>query len=113
MFYLFLTFMTPHVVLELQLLLEGGSAQVAGMGLVSGVGPSDVAVVRGVGGEGLPAVLALEGPLSGVLPDVCSQDAGGSEGLEVKRRAKLWCFHSDKKGLCQTKGCIKREEGRI
>lgn len=77
-----LTLVTFHVVLESLFLLKRSSAQVAGIGLVLGVGPPDVAVVGGVRGEGLPAVLALEGPLSGVLADVCSQDAGGREGLE-------------------------------
>lgn len=76
--------MTFHVVLKLLLLLKGDSAQVAGVGLVLGVGPPNVAVVGGVGGEGLPAVLALEGPLSGVLADVRSQNTGGSEGLEER-----------------------------
>lgn len=74
--------MTFHVVLEPLFLWERSSAQVAGKRLVPGVGPPDVAVVGGVRGEGLPAVLALEGPLSGVLADVCSQDAGGREGLD-------------------------------
>lgn len=73
--------MTLNVILELLLLLKRSSAQVAGIRPVPGVGPPDVAVMSGVRGEGLPAVLALEGPLSGVLPDVCSEDAGGSEGL--------------------------------
>lgn len=77
-----LTFVALHVVLELQVLLEGDAAQLARMRLVPGVGPPDVAVVGGVGGEGLPAVLALERPLPGVLADVRAQDAGGSEGLE-------------------------------
>lgn len=76
------TFVTFHVMLELLFLLEGGAAQLAGTRLVPGVGPPDVAVVGGVRGEGLPAVLALERPLPGVLADVCAQDAGGSEGLE-------------------------------
>ncbi len=80
--------MTFHVVLELVFFLKSSPAQVAGIGLVLGVGPPDVAVVGGVGGEGLPAVLALEGPLSGVLADVCSQNAGGSEGLEEKEGDK-------------------------
>lgn len=70
------------------LLLKGGIAQLAGVGLVFGVRPPDVAVVRGVRGEGLAAVLALEGPLSGVLPDVRSQDARGSEGLQEGRRSR-------------------------
>lgn len=77
-----------HVVLELLFLLKSSPAQVAGMGLVPGVGPPDVAVVCGVRGEGLPAVLTLEGSLSGVLADVCSQDTGGCEGLEEKRKKK-------------------------
>lgn len=70
------------MVFKLLLLLERSSAQVARVRLVFGVGPPDVAVMGGVGGEGLPAVLALEGPLSGVLADVCAQDTGGGEGLE-------------------------------
>lgn len=70
------------MILELLVVLERGAAQVARTRLVSGVGPPDVAVVGGVRGEGLPAVLALERPLPGVLADVCAQDAGGSEGLE-------------------------------
>lgn len=74
--------MALDVILELQVLLEGGAAQLTRIGLVSGVGPPDVAVVGGVGGEGLPAVLALERPLPGVLADVRAQDAGGSKGLE-------------------------------
>lgn len=51
------------------------------MRLVFGVGPANVAVVGSVGGEGLPAVFALEGPLSGVLADVSAQNTGGCEGL--------------------------------
>lgn len=74
--------MAFHVILELLVVLKGGAAQFARKRLVSGVGPPDVAVVGGVRGEGLPAVLALERPLPGVLADVCAQDAGGSEGLE-------------------------------
>lgn len=74
--------MTFPVVLQFALLLKSGVAQLAGVRLVFGVRPPDVAVVRGVRGEGLPAVFALEGPLAGVLPDVRPQDAGGSEGLE-------------------------------
>lgn len=70
-------------------LLKRSPAQVAGMGLVPGVGPPDVAVVGGVRGEGLPAVLALEGPLSGVLADVCSQNTGGGEGLEEETEVIL------------------------
>lgn len=76
-----LTLVARHVELELLLVLEGGAAQLARMRLVPGVGAPDVAVVGGVGGEGLPAVLALERPLPGVLADVCAQDAGGGEGL--------------------------------
>lgn len=68
--------------LELLLVLKRGAAQFAWIRFVPGVGPPDVAVVGGVRGEGLPAVLALERPLPGVLADVCAQDAGGSEGLE-------------------------------
>lgn len=74
--------MAFHVELELLLVLKRGAAQFARIRLVPGVGPPDVAVVGGVRGEGLPAVLALERPLPGVLTDVCAQDAGGSEGLE-------------------------------
>lgn len=77
------------MVFQLLLLLKRSSAQLAGERLVFGVGPPDVAVMGGVGGEGLPAVLALEGPLSGVLADVCAQNAGGSEGLE-ERNFKLF-----------------------
>lgn len=73
--------MTFPVVLQFVLLLKSGIAQLAGIGLVFGVRPPDVAVVRGVRGEGLAAVFALEGPLSGVLPNVRPQNAGGSEGL--------------------------------
>lgn len=76
--------MTVGVLLELLLLLERGPAQVAGVRLVLGVGPPDVAVVGRVRREGLPAVLALEGPLSGVLADVRAQDTGGGEGLEER-----------------------------
>lgn len=74
------------MVLQFALLLKSGVAQLAGVRLVFGVRPPDVAVVRGVRGEGLPAVFALEGPLAGVLPDVRPQDAGGSEGLEEAGR---------------------------
>lgn len=80
--------MTFHVVLKFLFVLKRSPAQVAGIRLVFGVGPPDVAVVGRVGGEGLPAVLALEGPLSGVLADVCSQDAGGSEGLEEEKKGR-------------------------
>lgn len=81
----FLTVVAFQVILELLFILKRGAAQFARMGLVPGVGPPDVAVVGGVGGEGLPAVLALERPLPGVLADVCAQDAGGSEGLEGEK----------------------------
>lgn len=81
--------MSFHVVLKFLVLLKGSSAQVAGIRLIPGVGPTDVAVVGGVGGEGLPAVLTLEGPLSGVLTDVCSQDAGGGEGLEEEDEVSM------------------------
>lgn len=74
--------MVFNVVFQLLLVLERSSAQLAGERLVSGVSPPDVAVVRGVRGEGLPAVLTLEGSLPGVLADVCAQDTGGCEGLE-------------------------------
>lgn len=105
--------MTFHVISEFLFVLERSSAQVAGVGLVLGVGPPDVAVVGGVRSEGLPAVLALEGPLSGVLADVSAQNAGSSEGLD-EREAEfkwLWCFiHSNKQlrfyfqfDHCQTK----------
>lgn len=67
---------------ELLLLQKSGPTQLAGKRLVPGMGPADVAVVGRVGGEGLPAVLTLEGPLSGMLADVSAQDAGGSEGLK-------------------------------
>lgn len=70
------------MVFQLLFLLERRSTQFARVRLVSGVGAADVAVVGGVRGEGLPAVFALEGPLPGVLADVCAQDTGGSEGLE-------------------------------
>lgn len=76
------------MVLKFLLVLKRSSAQVAGMRLVLGVSPPDVAVVGSVGGESLPAVLALEGPLSGVLSDVCSQNTGGSEGLEERGKIK-------------------------
>lgn len=79
--------MTFGVVLELRLLLEGSTTQVAGERLVPGVSPPDVAVVGGVGGEGLAAVLALEWPLAGMLADVCAQNAGGSEGLKWRAKA--------------------------
>lgn len=72
------------MIFQLLFLLESSPAQLAGMRLVLGVGPPDVAVVGGVRGEGLPAVLTLEGPLPGVLADMCPQDTGGSEGLEEK-----------------------------
>lgn len=77
---------------ELLLLLEGGSAQLTQVRLLSGVGPPDVAVVGRVGGEGLPAVLALEGPLSGVLADVGSQDTGGGEGLNEQFNTQVMLF---------------------
>lgn len=80
------------MVLKFLLLFERNSAQAAGAGLVLGVGPPDVAVVRGVGGEGLPAVLALEGPLPGVLADVCAQDAGGGEGLQERSTGSVRCI---------------------
>lgn len=81
------TCVSVHVELELRLLLERGPALVAGERLVSGVSPPDVAVVRRVGGEGLPAVFALERPLAGVLADVCAQNTGGGEGLRMMRRS--------------------------
>lgn len=81
-----LTFVTFYVKLQFLLVLKRSPAQVAGVRLVSGVGAPDVAVVRGVGGEGLPAVFALEGPLSGVLADVRAQNTGGSEGLEERKK---------------------------
>jgi len=62
--------------------LKRRPTQLASVRLVSGVGSADVAVMGGVRGEGLPAVFALKGPLSGVLADVCAQDTGGSESLK-------------------------------
>ena len=75
--------MVFHVALQFLQVLEGLSAHVAGEhgGLVLGVRPAHVAVVRGVRGEGLPAVLALERSLSRVLADVRAQNAGSSESL--------------------------------
>lgn len=95
--------MAFHVVFKLLLFLERHSAQLAWIRLVSGVRPTDVAVVGGVGGEGLPAVLALEGPLTGVLSDVCAQNAGGSEGLG-EWSLKHWV--NKRNFSCQVKGKI-------
>lgn len=67
------------------LLLKGCPAHPARVRFVSGVGPADVAVVGRVGGEGLPAVFALEGPLAGVLPDVRAQNARGGKSLKGKQ----------------------------
>lgn len=72
------------VVFQLLLLLKSSPAQLALERLVPGVGPADVAIVGGVGGEGLPAVLAFEGPLSGVLANVRAQNTGGSKGLKER-----------------------------
>lgn len=58
------------------------SAHGAGAGLVLAVRAPHVAVVGRVGGEGLATVLALEGLLPRVLPDVSAQDAGCCERLE-------------------------------
>lgn len=95
--------MAFHVVFKLLLFLERHSAQLAWIRLVSGVRPTDVAVVGGVGGEGLPAVLALEGPLTGVLSDVCAQNAGSSEGLG-EWSLKHWV--NKRNFSCQVKGKI-------
>lgn len=97
--------MAFHVVFKLLLFLERHSAQLAWIRLVSGVRPTDVAVVGGVGGEGLPAVLALEGPLTGVLSDVCAQNAGGSEGLG-EWSLKHWVSANKRNFSCQVKGKI-------
>lgn len=40
-----------------------------------------MAVVGGVGSKRFTTVLAFEGLLPGMLPDVCAEDAGGSELL--------------------------------
>lgn len=97
--------MAFHVVFKLLLFLERRSAQLAWIQLVSGVRPTDVAVVGGVGGEGLPAVLALEGPLAGVLSDVCAQNTGGSEGLG-EWSLKHWVSVNKRNFSCQDKGKI-------
>lgn len=62
-------------------LLEGTPTNITGERLVFGMGTPDMTVMSGVRGEGLPAVLALERALAGMLPDVSAKDAGRSEGL--------------------------------
>lgn len=64
------TFVSLHVILEFLYFLKGARADIAGIRPLLGVRPSDVAVVRGVGGERLSAVPAFEGFLAGMLPDV-------------------------------------------
>lgn len=73
--------MTFRVVFQLLHVFKGCSAHFARIGLVLGVGPSDVTVVSSVRGEGLPAVLTLERSLSGVLANVCAQNTGSRECL--------------------------------
>lgn len=52
----------------------------------------DVAVVGSVRCECFPAVFALERPLTGVLPDVCAENAGRSESLRHKYYYSLYYF---------------------
>lgn len=94
------------VVFQLLLLLKSSPAQLALERLVPGVGPADVAIVGGVGGEGLPAVLAFEGPLSGVLANVRAQNTGGSKGL--KERSYIY-----EKKLNKIKYCVFMTNGRV
>lgn len=74
--------MDLHVEVVIVLLGEVLAALGAGAALVLAVRAPHVAVVRGVRGEGFAAVLALEGLLPRVLPDVGAQDAGRCERLE-------------------------------
>lgn len=75
-------FMKLHVRVERFLIWEDFPTDAASAALVLLVRAADVAVVRSVGRKRFPAVLALEGLLPGVLPDVRAEDAGGSEPLQ-------------------------------
>lgn len=69
------------MIFEFLNLLEGTPTNITGERLIFGMSTADVAVMSSVRGESLPAVLALERALAGMLPDVGAKDAGRSEGL--------------------------------
>lgn len=81
-----------HVGIDRVLIGEGFSTDAAGAALIFLVWAPDVAVMGSVGCEGFTAVLAFEGLLPRVLPDVCAEYAGGSKFLqrtESRRKSKL------------------------
>lgn len=65
--------------------LESNATHITGEGFVFGVCSPDVAVVGSVRCERFPAVFTLERPLTGVLPDVCAENAGRRESLRQKK----------------------------
>lgn len=83
-----------HVEVVIVLLGEVLAALGAGAALVLAVRAPHVAVVGCVRGEGFAAVLALEGLLPRVLPDVSAQDAGCRERLEGRGS-------SERRGSCR------------
>lgn len=74
--------MDLHVEVVIVLLGEVLATLGAGAALVLAVRAPHIAVMGRVRGEGFAAVLALEGLLPRVLPDVSAQDAGCCERLE-------------------------------
>lgn len=88
--------MNLHVEVVILLLREVLATLGARAAPVLAVRAPHVAVVRRVRGEGFAAVLALEGLLPRVLPDVSAQDAGCCERLEGQgssERRWSFCFH--------------------
>lgn len=85
--------MSLHVTFQFLGVLESNSTHITGEGLVFGVCSPDVAVVGGMRCERFPAVFALERPLTGVLPDVCAENAGRRESL---RQQVIHVYTDDK-----------------
>lgn len=86
--------MKLHVGAQGVLIREDLPAAAAGAALaLLLVGAADVAVVGGVGREGFATVFAFEGLLPRVLPDVCAEDAGGSELLPGQKAEGKANFH--------------------
>lgn len=85
--------MKLHVGAQGVLIWEGFPAAAARAALALFVWAADVAVVGGVGRERFATVFAFEGLLPRVLPDVCAEDAGGSELLPGHKAEEKANFH--------------------
>lgn len=85
--------MKLHVGAQGVLIGEGFPAAAARAALALLVGAADVAVVGGVGRERFATVLAFEGLLPRVLPDMSAEDAGGSELLPGQKAEGKATFH--------------------